>query len=94
MEVEDQIELAHVSEIFVKCLNKHLHELQHNQLIVVLIDDGDEVKAGVSLVYDFIFLVIQEIAHFRVPCDDQLVDLSRQGATSLRIRCLSDCDKF
>jgi len=61
---------------------------------VVFVDDGDEVKTGVSLVYDFVFFVVQEVAHLGVSCDDQLVDLSKTASTSLRMRCLSACDKF
>lgn len=58
MEVEDEIEFADISKVFVEDLHKALHEFQNNQLIMILIHDGYEVKTGVALIYYLVFLVI------------------------------------
>jgi hypothetical protein len=42
---------------------------------VVLVDDGDEVETGVALVDYLVLLVVEEVAHFGVTRDDQLVHL-------------------
>jgi hypothetical protein len=66
MEVEDEVKFAHISKIFIQDLNKALHEFEHDQLIFILIDDGDEVETGISLVHYLVLLVVQEVAHLRV----------------------------
>lgn len=58
VEVEDEIEFADVSEVFVQDLNETLHELKDYQFILVFVDDGDEVQTCESLIYYFVFLVI------------------------------------
>lgn len=69
MEVENEIQFADISEIFVEDLHEALHEFQHDELILVLVDDGYEVETGVSLVDDLVLLVIQEITHLGVTGD-------------------------
>ena len=44
-------------------------------MTIKIVDDGDEVETGVSFVYDFVFLIVEEIAHLGVTSDDQLVHL-------------------
>lgn len=46
-----------------------MHEFENDELVFVLVDDGDEVEAGVALVDDLVFLIIQEIAHFGIARD-------------------------
>ena len=43
MEVEDEIELADVSEVLIQYLYKALHEFDDDEFIVFLFDNGDEV---------------------------------------------------
>lgn len=66
MEVEYEVQLADIAEVFVEDLHEALHQFQHDQLILVLVDDGYEVETGVSLVDDLVLLVVQEIAHLGV----------------------------
>lgn len=44
MEVEDEIQLADITEIFIEDLDEGLHQFQHDKLILIFIDDGDEVE--------------------------------------------------
>lgn len=90
VEVEDEVQLADVPEVLIEYFYEHLHELEHNELVVVLVDDCDEVETGVSLVDDFVFLVVQEVAHLGVTRNYQLIHLDYTWPTSLRIRCFSD----
>lgn len=94
MEVEDEIEFADVAEVLVENFDKGLHQFQDDEFVLVLVDDGDEVKTGVALVHDLVLFIIQEIAHLGVPGDDQLVDLHPTTPTSRSTRCFYDCDKF
>ena len=90
MEVENEIQLADISKIFIQDLNKTLHKFEHDQLVLILIDDGYEVETGISFINYFVVLVVEEIAHLGLACDDQLVDLTRRHGTSLRILCFYD----
>ena len=75
MKIEDEVEFAYVPEVLVQNFNKSLHELEDDEFVFFLVDDGDEVETGVSFVYDFVFLIVEEIAHLGVTSDDQLVHL-------------------
>lgn len=95
MEVEDEIQLAHISEVLVQYLNEGLHQFQHDQLVLVLINDSDEVKTGESLVDDLVLLVLNEIAHLRITGYDKLVHLALWHCfTSFRMRCFSNCERL
>lgn len=69
MEVENEIKFANISKILIQYLNKTLHELEDDELVFVLIDDGDEIQTGIALIDDLVLLVIKEIAHFGVTGD-------------------------
>ena len=58
MEVEDEIEFADVSEVFIEDLNKALHEFEDDELILIFVDDGDEVETGESFVDYLVLFVI------------------------------------
>lgn len=94
MEVEDEIEFAHVSEVLVEYFYEALHEFEDDELILILVDDGDEVETGVSLVDDLILFVVQEVAHLGVASNHQLVHLSTHRITSFRMRCFYDWLRF
>lgn len=44
MEVKYKIEFTDVSKIFVKHLNKSMNKLQDNELVFILINNGNEIK--------------------------------------------------
>lgn len=69
MEIEDEIEFADISKVLVEHFHKGLHEFEDDELVFVLIDYGDEVETGVSLVDDLVLLVVEEIAHLWVSGD-------------------------
>ena len=75
MEVEDEIELAHISKVLVQDLHEGVNEFEDDELVIIFVDDGDEVQTSVSFIDDFVFLVVDKIAHFGLPRDDYLVDL-------------------
>jgi hypothetical protein len=87
MKIEDQIEFADVAEVLVKYFYEALHELEDNELIFVLVDDGDEVETGEALVDDFVLFIVEEVAHLGLACDYHLVDLSTWNLTYFRMRC-------
>lgn len=89
MEVEDQVQLADVTEVLVEDLDEALHEFEDDEFVLVLVDDGDEVEGGVAFVDDFVLLEVEEIAHFGLAGDDHLVDLRPSAATSFSNRCFS-----
>lgn len=69
MEVEYKIELTDIAKVLIQNLHETLHQLEHDQLVLILIHDGYEVETGVSLVDDLVLLVVQEIAHLGVTRD-------------------------
>ena len=70
MEVEDQIQFAHIPKILIKHFHKCLDEFQDNELVFVFVDDGDKVETGISFVDDFVVLVLDKVAHFGFTSDD------------------------
>lgn len=87
VEVEDEIELADVSEVLIQYLYKALHEFDDDEFIVFLVDNGDEVETGKSLVNYFEFLVVQKVAHLRVAGYHHLVHLSASSNKHFSTRC-------
>ena len=49
VEVENQIQLAHVSEVFVENLDEVMDDVQHNQLVVFLLDAGYEIQRRIPI---------------------------------------------
>lgn len=64
MEVEDEIKFADVSEVFIEDFDEGVNGFEDDEFVVVLVDDGDEIKGGVTFVDDFVFFVLEEVAHF------------------------------
>lgn len=52
MEVEDDVELAHVAVVLVHLLDVAVDNLEGDQLIVGGVAAGDEEERGVSAIYD------------------------------------------
>lgn len=44
MEVKDEVQLTNVGELLIEHLDKLLDEFEQQQLILILIHDGDEVQ--------------------------------------------------
>ena len=44
MEIEDQVELAHVAEVPVENLNEVMNDVEYDQFVVGLIHDACEVQ--------------------------------------------------
>lgn len=44
MEVEYKIQLTHITKVLVQYLHKRVDQLEDDELVLVLVDDGDEVK--------------------------------------------------
>ena len=53
VKIKDQVKFTHISKVFVEYLYKHLHEF-----IVIFIDNGYEVEAGVAFVYNLVLFVV------------------------------------
>ena len=52
VEVEDQVELAHVVEVLVENLHKVVDCLQIHQVVVGDVDADTEVESGIAAVHD------------------------------------------
>lgn len=53
VEVEDEIQLAHVSKERIQNLDEEVNSLEVRELVVVCVDTGAEEETGVSAVDDF-----------------------------------------
>jgi hypothetical protein len=94
MEVEDKVEFADVAEVLVEYFHEALHQFEHDELVLVLVNNCYEVETGISFVDDLVLLVVEKIAHFGVAGDHQLVDLHISYITSFKILCFSVWFKF
>ena len=52
LEVEDDVELAHVAVVLVHLLDVAMDDLEGDQLIVSRVAAGDEEERGISAIYD------------------------------------------
>ncbi|GMS79324.1 hypothetical protein PENTCL1PPCAC_1499 [Pristionchus entomophagus] len=75
LEVEDDVQLAHTSEVLVQQFDVAVDSLETDELVVALFNRTTEIERGVSLVHDLEVLVLEESAHLglsRENCRDQL----------------------
>ena len=63
MEIEDEIQLTDVSEVFIEDLYKGVNHLEDDQFIFVLINNGDKIQWSISFIYDFVLFVLKKVAH-------------------------------
>ena len=75
VKIEDEIQFADISEVLIQSLYKNLHEFKDDELVFILVDEGDEVETGVALVDDLVLFIIQKVAHLGVTSVYQLFDL-------------------
>ena len=76
VEVEDQVELAHVAEEGVEHFDKEVDRLQVGQLVVVGVDAGAEEEAGVPAVDDLVVAELDKVGLvLLVAGRDEAVDL-------------------
>ena len=75
MEVEDEVELAHVGEVVVQDLNEEVDDLEVRELVVVDVDAQGEEEAGVAAVDELVRLVLDEVGEARLADRDKAVDL-------------------
>jgi hypothetical protein len=52
VEIEDQVQLAHIAEERIQHLNKKVYGFEVRKLVVVCVDACAEEEAGVAAVYD------------------------------------------
>ena len=75
-EIEDDVELANRSEIFVQDLDVSVDDLQGPELVVRLVHGEAEEEAGVPLVdYAHVF-VLNEVTHLRFSLENHPCQLS------------------
>lgn len=53
MEVEDDVQLAHVAVVLVHLLDVSVHDFEGDQLVVIGSASGDEEQGGIATVNDF-----------------------------------------
>ena len=66
-EIEDDVELANRSEIFVQDLDVSVDDLQGPELVVRLVHGEAEEEAGVALVDNAHIFVLDEVGHLLLP---------------------------
>lgn len=92
VEVEDEVEFAHISKIFVEDLHKWLDQFKDDELVLIFVDNCDEVQTCITLVDYFVVFVVEEIAHFWLACQDHCVHLIKPTLTSRKNLCFSFWD--
>ena len=68
MEVEDEVELAHVLEVVVEDLHEEMDRLEVSKLVIVHINTHGEEEACITPIYDFVR------AELHLPSTDNNVD--------------------
>mmetsp|Transcript_8062 Transcript_8062/g.13349 ORF Transcript_8062/g.13349 Transcript_8062/m.13349 type:complete len:223 (+) Transcript_8062:203-871(+) len=78
---EDKIKLTHRVEVPVEGLNKQMNLLQNNELIGPLAGNADDkVQAGVPPVHEFVFPLLDNVAHLGRPGEDVGGDVAEDSA--------------
>ena len=75
VEVEDEVELAHVAEVVVQDLDEEVDRLEERELVVVDVDAEREEQPGVPAVDDLVRAKLGEICKLWISVDDEAVDL-------------------
>ena len=70
VEIENQIQFAHIAEIFVQNFNENLEKFQDDELIVIFVSNGYKVQSSISFINYFVILVINKVAHSWFTGDD------------------------
>lgn len=70
MEIEDKIKLTHIPEVLIQYLHERMYQLQYYELVIIFVHNCNEVETCISFVYDLVFFVVDEIAHFWLTSDD------------------------
>ena len=65
VEVEYQIELAHVAKVLVEHFDKVVDHVQSDELVVARVDRAHKVEARVALVHHLEVAPVQEVAQLR-----------------------------
>lgn len=63
LEVEDDVQFAHIAIIFVHLLDKAMHNLKSDELVVGRVYSGDEEEGGIAAVDDFCVFAIQSVMY-------------------------------
>lgn len=85
VEVEHDIQLAHIRELLVEQFDKQVDGLQAQQLVRRHIDTQNEEQTRVATVDDLVRAELDEIRVLRVAADDEAVDLGFQARLVLVI---------
>ena len=83
VEVEDDVQLTHISEVTIQHLHEQMNLFQNNQLIVVLVHACDEEERSIALVDDFLVLPLNEVAHLRRAREDSCSELTNRPSLLL-----------
>ena len=75
-EIEDDVELADRSEVFVQDLDVSVDDLQGSELVVRLVHGEAEEEAGVALVDNAHIFVLDEVGHLLLPLENHSCQLS------------------
>lgn len=68
MEIEDEIQFAHVSKVFVERLDVSMDDFETQQFIVVRVDARDEEETRITTVNHLGVLVFEKVAHLGASC--------------------------
>jgi hypothetical protein len=75
VEVEHQIQLAHVAEVLIQHLHELMNHIQCHQLVIIIIYCCHKVEACIPLVHNFEVPPIDEVAQLREKVRNRHTDL-------------------
>ena len=61
MEIEDQIEFAHILEVSVEHLDEMMDDIKHDQLIVIFFDARCKIETRVASEHYLVFAPFKEV---------------------------------
>ena len=93
LEVEHNVQLAHVLEVRVEGLHKEVDELQHNELVVMDVDADGEEETCVAPVDDLVRAELDKVRELRVTRRHHPVDILLQ-LLPLHPRLLAFCGLY
>ena len=65
MEVENEVELAHILEVSVEHLDEMMDDIEDNKLVVVFLDARCEIQTRVASEHYLVFAPLQEMCQAR-----------------------------
>ena len=85
MEIEDEIQLADITEVLVEHLDEVMNDVEHNQFVVFLFYACDKVQRSIALEHNLVVAPLQEMSQLAAATNDHCANLFYREKTLVHV---------